>query len=129
MLIQNPGLVAGKRAFTIIVNAQSGVAFQIEPGDLVDVVATYPAPNSTNPGTRPGSRNRAEVVVPSAEVLTVGQPAAGTETGASVPVNLLLTPDQVLRVLFAESFAAKLSLSKVAPGSTPTTPPIYAPTQ
>lgn len=118
MLVQPSSLAPGNRKIAIIVNSQTGVAGQIEPGDYVDVVATYQ-------GTT-GHRSYAQVVVPRVEVLGVGQPtstgaasggSASATTDSGLPVTLSLSPTQVLRVNFAESFAQTMSLSLVAPGT------------
>jgi hypothetical protein len=60
-------------------------------------------------------------------VLAVEGPAGGG--GGSVPVIVAVTPTQAQEVLYAESFATKLILTKVAPGSPPAAPPLYSPTQ
>lgn len=117
MLVQPSTLTPGNRKIAIIVNSQTGVAGQIEPGDYVDVIATYQ-------GTS-GHRSYAQVVVPRAEVLGVGQPTstpAGTvpssaTSSSGLPVTLSLSPTQVLHVNYAESFAQTMSLSLVAPGT------------
>ncbi len=122
MLDQAPSLTPGHREIAVLVDAETGVANQIEPGDLVDIIATFQ-------GSSSGSRSYAEVVVPDAQVLQVGQ-LAGSGNG-SVPVTFSLTPQDVLKVSYAESFAQKVRLSKVAPGTsasvTAVTPPPYSP--
>jgi pilus assembly protein CpaB len=126
MLAPGPSLAQGQRAMSIIVDAGSGVGLQIQPGDLVDVLAAYQGGGSQGAGL--ASRNRAEVVVPSARVLTIETPTSGSGGGSgSVPVILSLTPVQAQEVLYAESFAAKLILTKVAPGSAPAALPPYSP--
>jgi pilus assembly protein CpaB len=71
-------------------------------------------------------------------VLDVGTPQAGggSATGSSqpsttnevVPVTFALTPQEVLAVSYAESFAQKVRLSLVAPGTGSTAQPApYAP--
>jgi pilus assembly protein CpaB len=119
MLSQAPSLTPGHREIAVLVDAETGVANQIQPGDLVDIIATFQ-------GSGNGGHNYAEVVVPSAQVLEIGQ-LTGSGNG-SVPVTFSLTPADVLKVSYAESFAQKVRLSKVAPGSgaTPVAPPPYS---
>jgi pilus assembly protein CpaB len=124
MLIQPSSLAPGDRKIAITVNQQTGVAGQVQPGDSVDVIATYQGSS--------GARNYANVVVPHVEVLGVGETTSGSGSQASsgLPVTLSLTPAQVLRVNYAESFAQTMSLSIVAPGTSThqRTPAPYAPT-
>jgi pilus assembly protein CpaB len=126
MLNPPPALAPGQREIAIMVDAESGVAGQVTPGSQVDIVATYQ-------GNNQGVRNSARVIVPDAKVLDVGSPTTtgGSATGSSapsgqsqvVPVTFALTPDQVLQVSYAESFAQKVRLSLVAPGTGPATAP------
>lgn len=121
MLTQASTLTPGHREIAIMVDAETGVAGQVAPGDLVDIVATF---------QRSGSNGGyAEVVVPNATVLYVGQLTGGDGSG-EVPVTFSLTPEDVLKVSYAESFAQKVRLSKVAPGPTSTSatsdPPPYS---
>ncbi len=113
MLTSAPALTPGHREIAITVDPETGVAGQIQPGDLVDIVATFQH-SASNAGD-------AQVVVPNVTVLSVGEPT-GTGNG-SVPVTFSLTPQDVLKVSYAESFAQKVRLSKVAPGTGTTAAP------
>lgn len=137
MLIQAPALVPGRREIAILVDAETGVAGEVNPGSVVDIVATFQAPNQST--THPG-HNSARVLVTHARILNVGQPTmqSGSSTGSSralssnqvVPVTFSLTPQQVLKVTFAESFAQKVRLALVAPAEVtppPNQPLLYAP--
>lgn len=123
MLSQAPSLSPGHREIAVPVDAVTGVAGQINPGDLVDIVATFQASGQTG-------HSYAEVVVPSATVLSVGELSSGSGSDPSVPITFSLTPAEVLKVAYAESFAQSVRLSKVAPGSgtTPVDPPPYSAT-
>jgi pilus assembly protein CpaB len=120
MLVAPPALQPGRREIAILVDAETGVAGQVTPGSIVDVIATFAG---NNQGSKPSSR----VVVASTRVLTVGTPttAGGSASASSqgisqdqvVPVTFSLTPQQVLEVSYAESFAQKVRLSLVAPGT------------
>jgi pilus assembly protein CpaB len=123
MLTPTPGLSEDQRAMSVPVTAETGAALQIQPGDVVDVLASYQA---SPQGRAAGARNRAEVVVPSVRVLASGQPSGAN---GAVSVILAVTPDQSQEVLYAESYATKLILTKVAPNSAPVTPPVYSPSQ
>lgn len=123
MLTAAPALAQGQRAMSVPVTGETGAALQVQPGDVVDVLASYQA---SPQGHGSGTRNRAEVVVASARALASGQPGGGN---GSVSVILALTPAQTQQVLYAESYATKLILTKVAPNSTPVTPPAYSPSQ
>jgi pilus assembly protein CpaB len=125
MLTSQPSLPAGYQEIAILVDAQSGVAGQITPGSLVDIDATY--------GAGSGGRSSARVVVPAAKVIAVGTVSGGSSgqssSSTNTPITFALTPDQVLKVDYAESFASNVRLSLVAPGTTgrPANPPPYAP--
>lgn len=123
MLTPQAALTPGQREIAVLIDPETGVAGLLTPGALVDIVATFQAKQQ-------GAKSFAEVVVPSVEVLKVTQPTAtGSGVGnAPVPVTFSLTPKQVLKVSYAESFAQKVRLSIVAPNSGPRhpNPPPYA---
>jgi pilus assembly protein CpaB len=121
MLAPAPTLTQGQRAMSLLITADTGAGLQIQPGDLVDVLASY-----QGGGQNGGVHNRVVVVVPSVKVLTVEQPAGGAGSG-SVPAILSVTPVQAQQMLYAQSFATKLILTKVAAGSAPANPPPYTP--
>ncbi len=122
MLTPQPALTPGHHEIAILVDTETGVAQQVTNGELVDIVATFQAKTQ-------GGKSFAEVVVPGVQVLSVGQlKAAGAGGGTTYPVTLSLTPRQVLKVSFAESFAQKVRLSIIAPNSVGrlANPPPYA---
>ena len=117
MLTSQPTLQPGEQEFALPVDSTTGVANQVQAGSLVDVVATF-----SGTGHGASGQNSARVIVAGVKVLIAGATTAGN-SGAGV-VTLALTPLQVQQVAFAESFAQKVWLSLVAPGSTgPQTPP------
>jgi pilus assembly protein CpaB len=131
MLTTPPALQPGQREMAILVDAETGVAGQLTPGSEVDIIATFA-------GNNQGNKSSARVVVPDAKVLDVGTPTVGggSATGSSgpagqnqvVPVTFALSPQQVLAVSYAESFAQKVWLSLVAPGTgSGAAPPPYKP--
>lgn len=131
MLTAQPALQPGQQEIAILVDAETGVAGLVTPGALVNIIATYA-------GNSQGKSNSARVVVSDAKVLDVGtpQPGGGSATGSSqpssqnevVPVTFALTPQQALAVSYAESFAQKVRLALIAPGTGSTVQPApYAP--
>ena len=111
MFVPRPGLQEGYREVAIVVDAETGVAGKVGPGDHVDILATTAA-SDTAPA-------RAEVWVSDALVLEVGVPeeladvdALGNlSEGQGVPVTFALPVTDALRVAYAESFAVKVRLA------------------
>ncbi len=116
-----PELEPGEREIAIMINAETGVAGRIQPGDLVDIYATFADSEQ--------QASQARVIVANAEVLAIGalQQIDGPVddgTGATtyqqnqvVPVTFALSVQDSLKVAYAESFAAKTRLALVAPGT------------
>lgn len=119
MLTAPPVLQPGEREFAMSVDQVSGVANQVQEGSTVDILATFASGSNSQAAS-------ARVVVPDVKVLLTEQSTSATGGGV---VTLALTPDQVQKVAYAESFAQKVSLSLVAPGTNGTTsqPAPYAP--
>lgn len=126
MLGPPPELQPGQREIAIMINAETGVAGKIRPGDLVDIYATFADPAGTNRTTQ------ARVIVANAPVLAIGQlqrtdtPSAdGSRYQQSevVPVTFALSVQDSLKVTYAESYATKLRLALIAPGSRSTADP------
>jgi len=111
MLVDPPGLAAGYREVAILVDAETGVAGKVQPGDRVDIIATTPGTDLVP--------DRAEVWVANALVLEVGIPAASEDTDSNgnftqrqgVPVTFALPVEEAVRLAYAESFADKLRLA------------------
>jgi pilus assembly protein CpaB len=114
MLTSQPSLAPGNQEVAFTIDAETGVAGQISPGSLVDVIATYGS------GGRLG-RGYAEFVARDVRVLNVGQLGSGS---GSAPILLSLTPEQSLQLSYAESSASKLRFVLDAPGSSTTPVPI-----
>lgn len=112
MLVPPPGLEAGYREVAILVDAETGVAGKVRPGDRVDIIATTAGDDETVP-------DRAEVWVANALVLEVGLPTATEDADDNgnftqqqgVPVTFALPVDEALRLAYAESFSEKLRLA------------------
>jgi len=111
MLVPRPGVQPGFREVAIVVDAETGVAGKVAPGDHVDIIATVEGDEQ-----RP---SRAEVWVSNVLVLEVGLPQEmeGTDAGGNfattrgVPVTFALTSQDALRLAYVESFSVKLRLA------------------
>jgi pilus assembly protein CpaB len=128
MVATPPDLEEGEREIAILVDASTGVAGKVKPGDLVDVIASYGAqePEQESEESRP---NRALVVVPGARVINVGTPReespnglqdeAQAAAGEVVPVTFALSPRQTLKVQHAQTFGSDVRLALLRPGDSP----------
>lgn len=116
-----PELKPGQREIAIMINAETGVAGRVQPGDLVDIYATF--------ADTENQASQARVIVPNAQVLAIGalqrvdgpvEDSSGATTyqqNQVVPVTFALSVDDSLKVTYAESFAVKTRLALVAPGT------------
>jgi Flp pilus assembly protein CpaB len=118
MLTGRPSLQPGQQEFALPVDQTTGVANQVQAGSVVDIVATFSGSGQSKVAS-------ARVIVSDVTVLI----AAQSGSGPSRVVTLALTPQQVQEVAYAESFAQKVWLSLVAPGTTGAQPqlPPYQP--
>lgn len=111
MLVPRPGVQPGFREIAIVVDAETGVAGKVQPGDHVDIIATI-AGDETTPA-------RSEIWASNVLVLEVGltQEVAGSDaagnfgTSQGVPVTFALTSTDALRLAYVESFSVKLRLA------------------
>lgn len=119
MLTQQPTLQPGNQEAAFTIDAETGVAGQIEPGSLVDVVAVYGSSGGNGKGY-------AEFVARDIRVLNVGQLGG---SNSSAPITLSLTPQQSLAISYAQSTASKVRFVLDAPGSStaPAPVPPYSP--
>ncbi|MYV50933.1 Flp pilus assembly protein CpaB [Streptomyces sp. SID3212] len=122
MIVKRPELAADEQEIAIMIDAETGVAGKIRPGDLVNIFATFPGDND---GATPQSR----IIVPNARVLDVGKLTAleakesdRTRTGLqqAVPITFALKTKDAQRVAYAESFADHVRLA-LLPDGNPTT--------
>lgn len=121
MLISPPALQRGQQEVSIMINADTGVAGKIQPGDRVDVNATFAGDQNDVPTSRK--------LIVNARIISVGLPQQGArpfqqrdDNGAPtnptqlvVPVTFALKPRDVLRVNYAESNAEEIRLSLIRP--------------
>ena len=124
MLVEPPSLEEGQQEISILINADTGVAGKLQPGDSVDVLATFPADE------RQHSPASARTLIRRARVVTVGLPRSAARPGTNpqdgtqtaneqqvlVPVTFALRPTLALRLTYAETFASEIRLSLIRRG-------------
>ncbi len=114
MVRERPHLEIGQREIAIMVDAETGVAGKIRPGDVVDIYATFPGDGETPPSS--------EIVVSGAEIIDVGtellsgEEDLGFSESRVVPVTFALSVRDSLVLTYVESFATKVRLGLLAPG-------------
>jgi len=98
-----------KRALSLQVTNETGVAGFIEPGSFVDIVATIQQPGD---GQQQPPRIATKTILQKVKVLAVGDRAFRRRTGGSerdrsgsTTVTLELTPLQVEKVIFTQQHA------------------------
>lgn len=116
-----PELQPGQREIAILINAETGVAGKIRPGDLVDIYATFEQQSGS------AQKGQARVIVANAPVLAIGRlQSMETQQGdvnnryaqsQVVPVTFALSVPDSLKVTYAESYATKVRLALIAPGT------------
>lgn len=112
MVRDRPGIQAGNREIAILVDARTGVAGKVRPGDRVDLIATMQGEDEVP---------RAEIIVSNALVIDVGVARTGRDSDSDsadfgepqtlVPVTFALPVREALQVSYAESFAQELRLA------------------
>jgi pilus assembly protein CpaB len=108
MLIERPGVQPGYREVAILVDAETGVAGKVEPGDHVDIIATMDGSGDAKPVSR--------VWVSNVLVLEVGLPRTledpdDLSTGRGLPVTFALSTQDALTLAYVESFSVKMRLA------------------
>ncbi|MFF8193870.1 Flp pilus assembly protein CpaB [Streptomyces bobili] len=123
MIVDQPALQPGQQEVAIMIDAATGVAGKITPGSSVNVYATFE-------GARESDPDQSKIIVTNARVLDVGDITAldpdrddrGQQPTDAVPITFALSTLDAQRITYAESFAKRVRLALVAPG-TPTTVP------
>ncbi|MFI9615639.1 Flp pilus assembly protein CpaB [Streptomyces sp. NPDC052023] len=123
MIVDQPALRAGQQEVAIMIDAATGVAGKITPGSTVNVYATFE-------GEREGAPAQSKIIVTNAQVIDVGKltslnPDSDDRTRRStdaVPITFALSTLDAQRLTYAESFAERVRLALVAPGSDTTVP-------
>ncbi|GAA2243912.1 Flp pilus assembly protein CpaB [Streptomyces indiaensis] len=123
MIVRQPALQPGQQEVAIMIDAATGVAGKITPGASVNVYATFE-------GAREGDPDQSKIIVTNAKVLDVGEltalkPDESNRTQQptdAVPITFALSAVDAQRITYAESFAKRVRLALVAPGSDTTIP-------
>ncbi|WP_155057877.1 Flp pilus assembly protein CpaB [Streptomyces blattellae] len=123
MIVDKPALQPGQQEVAIMIDAATGVAGKITPNSTVNVYATFE-------GEREGDPAQSRIIVANARVLDVGdltplEPDANDRTREAteaVPITFALSTIDAQRITYAESFAQRVRLALVAPGSDATVP-------
>jgi pilus assembly protein CpaB len=123
MIVDQPALQPGQQEVAIMIDAATGVAGKITPGSTVNVYATFE-------GQRDGDPDQSKIIVTNAKVLDVGRLTAlepdennrGRQPTDAVPITFALTTLDAQRLTYAESFAKRVRLALVAPGTDITVP-------
>ena len=131
MLAGRPALKHGQQEIAIMIDAETGVAGKIRPGDRVNIFATFEGDRRS--GGKGGSPDQSKVIVSDAKVLDVGKLTPFEQGGSApadqdrrasqhgregdgVPITFALSTLDAQRVAYAESFAEHVRLALVAPG-------------
>lgn len=121
MFVKRPRLENGQQEIAIMIDAATGVAGKIRPGNLVNIYATFAGQTEKD---KPTSR----VIVPNAKVIDVGQLTSleprkddrASGPTEAVPITFALDTTDAQRVAYAESFAEHVRLA-LLPDDSPTT--------
>ncbi|MGW5651005.1 Flp pilus assembly protein CpaB [Streptomyces humi] len=122
MVVDQPELKAGQQEVAIMIDAATGVAGKITPGSLVNVYATFQGKQQSDP-------DQSKIIVTNARVLDVGELTSlepdnskNQQPTDAVPITFALSTLDAQRLTYAESFAQRVRLALVAPGTTTTVP-------
>ncbi|MFD7612326.1 Flp pilus assembly protein CpaB [Streptomyces sp. NPDC059828] len=126
MIVNRPELRPGEQEIAIMIDAATGVAGKITPGDLVNIYATFGGEGGQGGNKAESAESR--LIVPNAKVIDVGKLTALEPRGddrdravtEAVPITFALNTVDAQRVAYAESFAVHVRLALLAKGS-PTT--------
>ncbi|MET9354322.1 Flp pilus assembly protein CpaB [Streptomyces sp. NPDC006617] len=118
MIVETPALRPGQQEVAIMIDAATGVAGKITPGSTVNVYATFE-------GAREGDPDQSKIIVTGAKVIDVGEltslepdeDSRDREPTDAVPITFALSTIDAQRITYAESFARRVRLALVAPGS------------
>lgn len=122
-LVSQPSLEPGQREIAILVDAETGVAGKVAPGDYVDVWATFDESIT-------GAGARTKLIAQRLLVIDVGLKVSrekARSNGAisesqAVPVTFATERSQIQALSFAESFAIETRLALRPPGDSSVVP-------
>ncbi|WFB07663.1 Flp pilus assembly protein CpaB [Streptomyces sp. LX-29] len=119
MIVDRPALRAGQQEIAIMIDAATGVAGKIRPGDEVNIYATFE-------GRKQDDKPVSKLIVSAARVIDVGELTAlepdrdeRRRLDKAVPITFALDTRDAQRVAYAESFASHVRLALIAPGGAP----------
>ncbi|GGJ09200.1 Flp pilus assembly protein CpaB [Streptomyces brasiliensis] len=121
MVVDQPALKPGEQEVAIMIDAATGVAGKITPGSRVNVYATFEGKQQSAP-------DQSKIIVTNARVLDVGKLTSlepddrNQRPTDAVPITFALSTIDAQRITYAESFAQRVRLALVAPGSQTTVP-------
>ncbi|MER6271082.1 Flp pilus assembly protein CpaB [Streptomyces sp. 900105755] len=122
MIVDQPELKPGEQEVAIMIDAATGVAGKITPGSRVNVYATFEGKQQSAP-------DQSKIIVTNARVLDVGAQLSyvdpdnrNQQPSDAVPITFALSTLDAQRLTYAESFAQRVRLALVAPGTTTTVP-------
>ncbi|GGO97528.1 Flp pilus assembly protein CpaB [Wenjunlia tyrosinilytica] len=118
-----PDLRPGQLEIAIMIDAETGVAGKIRPGDTVNIFATFAADNQGGRADANGTRASSQIIVSNARIIHVGDTKSlepdrdkVRRSSQGVAITFALSPMDAQRVAYAESFATHVRLALVAPG-------------
>lgn len=116
-LVPRPSLESGQREIAILVDAETGVAGKIQPGNFVDVWATFDeSVTSTGPRTKLIAQGLLVIDVGLQVSREKARSNGGVAEGQAVPVTFATERSQIQALSFAESFAVETRLALRPPG-------------
>ncbi|MBR7742631.1 Flp pilus assembly protein CpaB [Phycicoccus sp. BSK3Z-2] len=110
MLIPSSALSSTEREVAINVDAVTGVAGRVRPGDRVDIYAVFSEVPGLPQSVRILVRDVRIVSIAGVQTVTSQSTEGGTFEQDVIPVTLALEPDQALSVTFAAEFASQVRL-------------------
>ncbi|MGY1437699.1 Flp pilus assembly protein CpaB [Streptomyces reniochalinae] len=133
MMAERPALEEGQQELAIMIDAETGVAGKINPGDRVNIYATFEGEQreGTGRGGRAGEQSgtpsESRLIVSRVKVIDVGELTPLDDDGdrddrtsrrerEGVPITFALSTENAQRVAYAESFAEHVRLALMAPG-------------
>ena len=104
-----PSIPAGKKAISVGVDQKTSVSYFIQPGDLVDVLGTFPSldPGATSAGDLPRIEASTRPILQAVEVLAVGSEYRASERHNMEPygsVTLLVDSEEAAKLIFAQDY-------------------------
>lgn len=113
MIVAAPDLEQGERELAIMIDAETGVAGKVSRQSRVDVYAAF------QPSDRMEDACQVRVLT-NIEVLDVGELSSEVDentggTNSVVPITFRLTPQDALKLGYAESFASGVRLGLISP--------------